>query len=115
MDFCPHLVSSPVAVWLLNTLSHQKHGSLPPLRMTSLMHADFSSQVPFSCSDSDSDSDYHKCSLLFVTFYLMRLWRTVDDCALSWTLCGHLDISKSWNATAFCAVFLVLFKDYYSI
>lgn len=67
MVFCLHLVSSPLALWLLNTLSHQKHGSLPPLRMTSLMHADFSSQGPFS--NSDSTSHYHKCYLLFVTFF----------------------------------------------
>jgi len=69
MDFCLHLVSSPVALCLLNTLSHQKHGALPPLRMTSLMHADFSSQQPFSNSDSDSTSHYHKCYLLFFHYF----------------------------------------------
>lgn len=114
MDFCPHLVSSPVALWLLNTLSHQKHGSLPPLRMTSLMHADFSSQVPFSYSDSDSTSHYHKCSLLFVTFYLMRLWKAVDDCSFLDTMWSLRYFKKSECHCIF-AVFLVLFTDYYSM
>lgn len=90
MDFCLHLVSSPVALWLLNTLSHQKHGSLPPLRMTSLMHADFSSQGPFSNSDQNlkSTSHYHKCYLLLVTFFGGQ-WMN-----LSWTLFGFYKNKK---------------------